>query len=93
MPLKRGVDSQGPYFKKGSKKVHYKPGDKRSRESAKGRVEGGAKPSAKSKKMGKPMIKRGGFVTAGARPRASYSVLSRLADKENLQHGIRIGRR
>lgn len=78
MPIKqvrRGVDSQGPYYKKGDKKVHYQSGDKRSRASAHGRV----------------VAATGGFSTGGVRPKASIAELRRLAAKENLQHGIKIG--
>ena len=50
MPVRRGEDSQGPYYQwgKSGKKYHYKKGDKRSRKSAK----------AKAKKQGRAIKAR-----------------------------------
>lgn len=40
MPIHRGRDSEGPYYQWGhQKKYHYKSGNKRSREIAKGKAE------------------------------------------------------
>lgn len=40
MPLKRGQDGEGPYYKWGrrGKKYHYSPSNKRSRQTAKGKA-------------------------------------------------------
>lgn len=40
MPIRRGKDSQGPYYKwgKSGKKYHYTKGNKKSRSAAKSRA-------------------------------------------------------
>lgn len=59
--IKRGEDSQGPYYKAGASKVHYQSGDKKSRASAKGRVE-------KDAKKAKAARKRKAVVSGGVLP-------------------------